>query len=176
VSLIDDYLIPFYGLKEGKYDYEFEAGNKFFEFFENSDIHGGDLKIHLQLYRKSGFLELKFKIMGTLKVTCDRCLEDFDHEIDSENELYIRFGNDYEEISDTVIVIPHEETRINVSQYIYEFSVLALPMQKIHPDDDAGSSGCNQEMMEKLNKMTPHETEDEMDPRWDVLKKLKSKN
>jgi len=173
---MDDYLIPFYGLKEGKYDYEFEAGNKFFEFFENPDIHGGYVKINLQLYRKTSFLELKFKIMGTLKVTCDRCLEDFDHEIDSENELYIRFGNDYEEISDCIIVIPHEETRINVSQYIYEFSVLALPMRKIHPDDDEGNAGCNQEMIEKLNKMTPSEAEDEMDPRWDVLRKLKSKN
>ncbi len=176
MSLIDDYLIPFYGLKEGKYDYEFEAGNKFFEFFENPEIHGGDIKIDLQLYRKTNFLELKFKIKGTLNVTCDRCLEEFNHEIESENELYIRFGEDFEEISDTIIIIPREETRINVAQYIYEFSVLALPLQKIHPDKEDGKPGCNTEMLDKLNKMAPHEEEQDTDPRWDALKNLRSKN
>lgn len=176
MSLIDDYLIPFYGLKEGKYDYEFEADNKFFELFENPDIHGGNLKINLQLYRKANFLELKFSIAGTLNVTCDRCLEDFDHEIDSKNELYIRFGDDFEEISDTIIVIPREETRINIGQYIYEFSVLALPLQKIHPEDENENPGCNREMLEKLNKMSPLADDQETDPRWDTLKNLRSKN
>lgn len=176
MSLIDDYLIPFYGLKEGKYDYEFEAGSKFFEFFENPEIHGGDLKIDLRLYRKASFLELKFRIKGTLNVTCDRCLEDFDHEINSKNELYIRFGDNFEEISDSIIVIPREETRINVAQYIYEFSILALPLQKVHPEDERGNPACNREMIDKLSKMAPNEADQESDPRWDALKNLKLKN
>ena len=178
MSLIDDYLIPFHGLKEGIYDYEFEAGDDFFEFFDNPDVHGGELKILLRLHRKSQFLELKFKISGKLNVTCDRCLENFDHAIDSENVLYVRFGEKPEEISDTVVIIPHEETRINIAQYIYEFSLLALPVQKIHPLDERGVSGCNPEMMKRLSRhmFGVNKNKIESDPRWDALKNFKSKN
>lgn len=176
MSLMDEYLIPFFGLKEGKYDYEFEAGDKFFELFENPEIHGGNLKVYLQLYRKSTFLELEFKIQGTLSVTCDRCLEEFDHEIFSRNELFVRFGDEFEEISDTIIIIPREESRINVAQYIYEFAVLALPMQKFHPEDSNGKPLCNREMIAKLDKLSPREKEQHSDPRWDALKDLGTKN
>ena len=178
MSLIDDYLIPFYGLKEGIHDYEFAAGDEFFKFFDNPDIHGGNLKVFLQLDRKTQFLELKFKLEGELRVTCDRCLEIFDHLVYSENELFVRFGDRLEEISDTVITIPHDETRLNVAQYIYEYSLLALPMQKIHPDNENGDPGCNVEMIKRLENHSPEKEEkkSETDPRWDALKKLKSKN
>lgn len=178
MSLIDDYLIPFYGLKEGIHDYEFEAGDEFFKFFDNPEILGGNLKVFLQLDRKTQFMELKFKLEGELAVTCDRCLEIFDHPVYSENELYVRFGDNFEEISDTVITIPYEETRLNIAQYIYEFAILALPMQKIHPDTENRASGCNAEMLKKLENHLPGEEEEnaETDPRWDALKKLKSKN
>ena len=173
---MEDYLIPFYGLKEGVYEYDFSAGNDFFELFENPDIHGGNLDIRLFLNRKSQFLELTFRITGYLNISCDRCLDDFDHPIDTENMLYVRFGEENEEISDTVMVMSREETRLNIAQYIYEFAVLALPVQKIHPEDKHGNSGCNKEMLKKLKTFTRKETENETDPRWDALNKLKSKN
>ncbi len=178
MSLIDDYLIPFYGLKEGIHDYEFEAGDEFFKFFDNPEVHGGSLKVFLQLDRKSQFLELKFRLAGELTVTCDRCLGVFDQPINSNNDLYVRFGDQFEELSDTVITIPQDETRLNVAQYIYEFAVLDLPLQKIHPDNENGDPGCNQEMLKKLENHSPGDTKEDAgtDPRWDALKKLKSKN
>ncbi len=176
VSLKDEYLIPFYGLKEGIYDYGFEAGNDFFEFFDNPEVHGGDLKIHLELNRRAQFLELKFVITGSLDVNCDRCLKEFGHKVETENELIVRFGDEFEEISDSVITIPREETRFNVAQYIYEFAVLSLPMQKIHPDNEDNMPGCDEEMIRKLENLHPPEEEEKTDPRWDVLKNLNSKN
>jgi uncharacterized protein len=174
VSLIDEYLIPFHGLKEGIYDYEFDAGDDFFELFDNPDIKGGDLKVYLNLNRGARFLEFKFKITGHLQVTCDRCLENLNFQTDTENELIVRFGEEREEVSDSVLIISREETRFNVAQYIYEFAALSLPIKRIHPDKADGSSGCNKEMIEKLENLKPSE-EDKIDPRWDALKKLKSK-
>lgn len=176
MSLIDEYLIPFYGLKEGIYDYEFEAGNDFFELFENPDVKGGDLKINLILNRRAQFLEFRFNIAGSLTVSCDRCLEEFEFDTLTENELIVRFGEGFEEISDTVIIIPRDETRFNIAQYIYEFSVLSLPVQKVHPVREDGIPGCNKEMLRKLENLHLREEEDNTDPRWDALKNLKSKN
>ncbi|MFW5644717.1 MAG: YceD family protein [Bacteroidota bacterium] len=173
-SLIDEYLIPFHGLKEGIYDYEFDAGNDFFELFDNPDIKGGDVKINLNLNRGVRFLEFKFNITGFLVILCDRCLEYFNFKVDTENELIARFGEKHEEISDRVIMIPREETRFNVAQYIYEFLALSLPIQRIHPDDPDGSSGCDQEMITKLENLKPREKE-KTDPRWDALKNVKFK-
>jgi uncharacterized metal-binding protein YceD (DUF177 family) len=176
VSLIDDYLIPFHGLKEGLHEYDFEAGNDFFEFFENPDLKGGDLKIGVELNRGAQFLDFRFKIKGTLIVSCDRCLDEYEHPVNTENELIVRFSDDFEEISDTVITIPREETRFNVAKYIYEFAVLALPVQKVHPTRDDGSTACNTDMIKRLENHLPRDNEQETDPRWDALKNLKSKN
>jgi len=176
VSLIDDYLIPFHGLKEGIYNYSFEAGDDFFSLFENPDILGGNLKIELILNRKNQFLEFDFHLKGYLLVPCDRCLEAYQLEIDTHNKLFVRFSTEFSELSDTVITIPHDETRINIAQYIYEFSALALPVQKIHPDQSPGKPGCSQEMLERLGDHTPDNNggdDDNTDPRWDALKKLK---
>jgi uncharacterized metal-binding protein YceD (DUF177 family) len=182
---MDNYVIPFHGLKEGLHEYKFEAKTPFFEFFDNPDVPDGDLDIELSLIRKSQFLELNFIIKGTLQVVCDRCLDEYDQEINTTNVFFIRFGDDFEEISDDVIIIPRDETRINIAQYIYEFAVLALPVRKIHPNKENGESGCDEDMIKKLNEHSGNDSSliDEeagdtinIDPRWEMLKKLKDLN
>ena len=185
MSLMDNYVIPLHGLKEGLHEYKFEAKNAFFESFDNSDVSGGDLEVELNLNKKSQFLELDFIIKGTLQVVCDRCLDEYDQEINATVVLFVRFGDDFEEISDDIIVIPRDAIRISVAQYIYEFAVLALPIQKIHPDKKNGESSCNADMIKKLaehsgNKSFSNEEDagdsDDIDPRWELLKKFKDLN
>lgn len=173
VKWMDEYMIPFYSLKEGIHNFSFEAGNKFFEHFDNPDIRGGNINVDLSFNKKSGFLELNFKIQGFLIVICDRCLENFKYSIITEETLYVRFGDEAEEETDNVIIIPREETRINVAQYIYEFSALSLPVQKIHPVIN-DISGCNKEMLKKLEEHQNKESEN-IDPRWEELLKLRNK-
>jgi len=175
VSLMDHYALPIHGLKEGKHEYEFEADAQFFEYFENADITGGDLKITLILDKKSQFMQLDFHINGYIRTICDRCLDDFDYPVNIHEQLFVRFGEDAGEISDNVIVIPREESRLNVAQFIYEYSALALPVGKTHPDTAKGQPGCNPEMIEKLNEHIRH-PEEGTDPRWDALKNLNKKN
>lgn len=179
MSLINDYSIPFYGLKEGKYEYDFTAGDEFFALFDNTEIHGGELSIRLGLIRKSQLLELDFRITGKLNITCDRCTSPFDFAIESRNILFVRLGESFEELSDEIIVIPSGETRFNVAQYIYEYSVLSLPLQRTHPDTPEGVSGCDPEMLEHLYNLSGSEEENDeegTDPRWEELKKLKFKS
>jgi len=170
---MDDYTIPFYGLKEGVHAYDFEIDNWFFEFFDNPDLPGGKLRVLLSLARKPSFLELEFSFKGHLRLICDRCLDEYDHLVDFEQKMFVRFGDKDEEQSDIVVVIPKEETRLNVAQYIYEFAALSIPVKKVHPDDENGKGTCNQEMIRKLEQHQRDSVE-YTDPRWEVLKNLKN--
>ena len=72
-----------------------------------------------------------------------------------------------------LIIINESENHINVAHYIYENIMLSLPYQLIHPDDNNGNPGCNSEILSKLNNhLTKNSTEDDFDPRWNILKKL----
>ena len=58
-----------------------------------------------------------------------------------------------------------------MSQFFYEYILLALPIKKIHPDDRNGVSQCDPEMIKKLEEHLTSDI-DETDPRWNELKKL----
>ena len=75
------------------------------------------------------------------------------------------------EIEDDVIMIHKDDHEIDVGQFMYEFIILALPYQRIHPNDDNGVPACNPEMIRKLEAHRGNRKQkDQMDPRWDALK------
>ena len=171
----DEYDIPIYGLKEGIHNYKYKINTDFFEFYKNPDLSGGSLDLTLALKKSPQFLELDFHFTGTLNLICDRCLEFFDYEIEVTEKLFVRFGDKFEELDDNVIVIPKDESRINIAQYIYEYAALYIPYKKVHPDTNISGSGCNPEMLKRLNELKVEESnlkKDIIDPRWDKLKNL----
>jgi uncharacterized metal-binding protein YceD (DUF177 family) len=169
---MDEYEIPIHGLTEGIHNYSFDIKASFFEYYNNPDLPGGHLKVDLCLNKKAQFLEFDFQLTGALDLVCDRCLEVFPFNIDLEEKLFVRFGNKFEELDDNIIVIPREESRFNISQYLYEFAALSVPYKKVHPETTNGKSGCDPEMIKRLNELKVEEKIDVIDPRWDKLKNL----
>lgn len=167
------YTIPFAGLKIGEHDFDFQVDGTFFENFPESEIKEADVEIHVVLEKQESMLVLNFDIQGVINVICDRCLDEFPFPIISEEVLIVKFGPEYEEVSDDVIVLPATETAIDLEQYIYEYIMTALPIQRIHPDLPDGASGCNKEMLEHFSKMKKERT---IDPRWEALSHLKEDN
>ncbi len=163
--------IPFRGLKEGKHEFEFVADNSFFEQFDSSEVKKGLVKIRIDLIKHTTFLELHFDIGGRVTVICDRCLEPFAMGIKHQAELYIRFGEKTYEQSEEVLVLADSSFEIQLDQYIFEYVHLALPYKRIHPEINK-HSGCNEEMIKKIEDHTAHEETEETDPRWDKLKGL----
>jgi uncharacterized metal-binding protein YceD (DUF177 family) len=91
-----------------------------------------------------------------------------DFPIDTTAHLIVKFGKDYAEESDEIVVIPETEGVINLAWFLYEFAALAIPIKHTH-----APGKCNKEMSEKLKSHTANsEEEDDTDPRWDVLKEL----
>ena len=166
------YAIPFTGLKEGKHDFNFVVDNSFFEQFESSEVKRGVVNVQVELIKHSQFLELQFDINGKITVNCDRCLEPFVIRISHQAMLYIRFGEETLEQSDELLILADSVNEVHLDQFIYEYIHLALPIQRIHPEID-GVTGCNTEMMEKLEAHDADDQEDATeDPRWEKLKGL----
>ena len=166
------YAIPFKGLKEGKHDFNFVVDNSFFEQFESSEVKRGLVNVQVELIMHSQFLELQFDINGKITINCDRCLEPFVTRITHQAMLYIRFGEKTLEQSDELLILADSENEVPLDQLLFEYIHLALPIQRIHPEID-GISGCNPEMMEKLNAHDADDTEiASEDPRWEKLRGL----
>lgn len=174
-----DYEIAFKGLKEGQHEFNYEIDRSFFELIDHSLIENGTLKAKVLLTTQPTMLTLDFNIKGTILTSCDRCLEPLEVPVKYRGKMYVKFGDNYDEPTDEIMVIPHEEHQINVAHLIYEFIGVSIPMQCVHPADKDGNPSCNPEMIAKLEEHrggeSPSETE-EIDPRWSELKKLIGKN
>ena len=171
VEKLQEYLIPFSVLKEGLHTFSFEAGDMFFARFSNTDVTGGDIKVLVNLQKNNTYLELEFLISGFLRITCDRCLDEFNSKIEANEKIYVRFGEEYCELEDNVIVIPFGDKKIDISQFIYEYSILSLPLRRIHPEDNDGKPACVGNMLEILEKHS--EKKNKLpDPIWDSLKNI----
>ena len=71
------------------------------------------------------------------------------------------------------MIIPHSEYQINIAQYVYEMLVLSVPLKKVHPGVLDGT--LKSEVLDKLEELQPKDTKEnkeDIDPRWDALKKL----
>ncbi|MCU0471844.1 MAG: DUF177 domain-containing protein [Bacteroidales bacterium] len=169
------YFIPISGLKEGRHSYDFEINKKFFEQFEESEVKEGALTAVIEADKRSTHIDLTIRIKGFVTISCDRCLGAFGQPVDCENRLLVKFGKGYDESDPDLITIPADENELDLNQYFYEYILLALPIQRVHPNDKNGNSTCDPEMLDKLKEHIVSD-ESENDPRWDELKKLMNNN
>jgi len=169
-----EYSISFVGLKVGSHEFEYKIEQKFFDYFEFYDFNNVNVNVELVLTKKTTLLELHFKINGFVNVNCDLTNEPYNQNIKSDFNLVVKFGEEYNDENIDILIIPHGEHEINIQQYIYELIVLAVPAKRIHPGIEDGS--LNSEILKKLEELSPKEKEgkpkEDIDPRWDTLKKL----
>ena len=104
---LNEYLIPFLGLKLGKHQFEFQINKTFFDYFEFDEFENADVKVSLMLEKKSTMMELHFKHKGTVYVPCDVTGEMFDLPIKGKLRVVVQFGeafnNDNEELFELYI-------------------------------------------------------------------------
>ena len=172
------YAVRISGLGEGDHDFSFELDKKFFVLFEHSEISNGNVHAEVILEKKTGVFALHFSLEGKVEVVCDRCLENFFTDISTTQTIFIKFGETPGEIEDDVLMIGRDSHQIEVGQHLYEFIILALPYQKVHPDDSEGHSTCSPEMLKRLDahKTKEPDSDEMIDPRWDALKGIIEKN
>jgi len=174
LDILKQYRIPFTGLKLGVHHFRFEAGEDFFKCFPDSAIGKSNVQVDVSFEKRETFFVLNFSIGGTVEVECDRCTERFNQEILDEHKVYVKFDSEakrQKQDDDDIIYISPNDIYVDLSQLIYELVNLSLPMQKIHPLKDDGSSGCNKKVLKILEGKK--EKDKEPDPRWAALKNIK---
>lgn len=192
VGKFEKYKIDLKGMQADTCQYEFLLDNLFFANIDGPEVQKGKVHVTLVVKRTSRAYELNFRTEGVVWVPCDRCLDDMEQPITSVDKLMVKFGEEYAEEGDNLIVIPEVEGVINVAWFMYEFIALAIPMKHVH-----APGKCNKEMSGKLSKhlrTTPDDEEifsdmgagEEMpveedkeapiDPRWNELKKILDNN
>ncbi|MFV0470062.1 MAG: YceD family protein [Dysgonomonas sp.] len=183
------YNIPLKSLSEGVHTYEYQLDKKYFTDINDgdSDIKKGNVAVDLSIKRISSTFELNFNLNGEVVVACDRCLDDLPIEIASQNRLFVKFGKEYSEESDEIVIIPEDDGEINIAWFLFEFIALNIPIKKVH-----APGKCNKMMTSKLNKHSSTSSDDldegeadiaaddvdsendtvTSDPRWESLKGL----
>ena len=151
---------------------EFDLDNRFFAALDSSELRQGTLHVSVSIRKATGFFELQFHSEGTVTVTCDRCLDDMDLPISTDNRLVVKLGTAYSE-EDDVIIVSEDEGILDTSWLIYEFVMLAIPIKHVH-----APGKCNPAMSKVLEELSTDRSSDEesdqhIDPRWSALLKLK---
>ena len=172
---LKEYLLPSGGLKLWKYQFDYQIDNTFFKNFDYDEYNAVSVKVDIVLEKKSTMLELDFKYKGTVNVPCDVSGEEFDLPIKGKLKLLVKFGDAFNDENEELLILPHGEFQVNVAQYIYESIILSVPLRRVHPGVKDGSLT---DVIEKLESLSPKENKKEeqqnndIDPRWENLKKL----
>jgi uncharacterized metal-binding protein YceD (DUF177 family) len=170
----ENYAIKFTGLKLGEHRFEYKIDNTFFDEFDYQEFLESDIQADVILNKKNTHLEFDIYIKGKVKVECDITLETFDLPVENALSIVVKFGDDFKEVDDKLIIIPQGHNEFQIEQYIYECVVLAVPSKKVHPGVEDGT--LDSEILDKLNHHSIDREENienkETDPRWDKLKKL----
>jgi uncharacterized metal-binding protein YceD (DUF177 family) len=175
MKVLKDYIIPFVGLKVGEHHFDYHIDNTFFNNFDYDEFHSVDIKIDLKFEKKTTLMELYFAANGYVNINCDLTNEPYNQGINDTFELVVKFGSEYNDDNEDILIIPHGEYELNIAQYIYELIVLAVPIKRVHPGIEDGT--LKTDILSKLKELSPGEdsktkTSEEIDPRWNNLKKL----
>ena len=167
-------------------EYQYQLDNLFFAELDAPEVQKGKVDVTLKVRKTSGVYQLDFHTEGHVVVICDRCLDEMEQPIETDDRLRDKLGAEYSE-DDDMVVVPEEDGYINVAWFIYELIALSIPMKHVH-----APGKCNKEMVDKLSKhlRTVKDEEDddfedmeeaeeeprEIDPRWNELKKILDNN
>ncbi len=146
-----DFIIQIKGLQNGEHEYEFPIDGAFFRNFENSQILDADLNADVLLEKGGGWMNIEADVTGTVTVECDRCLDDVVLPMDFYCTMTVKFAKDLsDDDGDEFIVMDPTESELDLSQFLYDYVCLNLPLQKVHPEGE-----CNEQMMQKLGSFSP---------------------
>ena len=129
--------------------------------------------IDIDFFRTLQFIQVKFELTANIKLTCDRSLDKFDHEIETNYQVLFK-AEEVEESADengSIRNIDTNSKQIDLEQDVLDTIMLNLPIKKLHPrflDDDGNPK-------EFVNEQfgDEHSDEEAIDPRWEALKELK---
>ncbi len=171
-----EFEIAWQGLKPGPHTYVYDIDDRFTQEREvDKSFKNWNAKITLTFDKHESFFMLHFDVDGKVTVPCDRCGDEFVLRLWDEFDLVIKLtGDDTEKIEDEddVAFIPRSETVIDISSWLYEYLMLSIPLQRVHPDKEDGTSGCNPQALNLLDQLS-EQPDHNANPLWKGLEGIK---
>jgi len=178
VKYLKQYRIPFSGLAAGQHDFEFEIDDKFFDCYAHSLVKKGNLNAHVELQKQENMLIVLFHIKGTIQLTCDVCLQEFDSPLAIDERTLVKFTEeDWENSTEEVVFLAKAEYELDIANLLYEYINVCVPYYSRCTEQGINIS-CDPEMLAKINQeesiTESEDSTEKIDPRWDILKKIKN--
>ena len=134
----------------------------YYEFNEYMEEFGADITADLELKSLGQFIEVTGDLQGKLKLTCDRCLSEYEYNLDIEIEetfakqsLQDEYSSEFELQSGQFITDLNGEKEIDIYDLLYQSVILALPNKKVC------GINCNEDMF--MSEENYHEHDSRMD-------------
>ena len=112
-------------------------------------------------------------VTGTVRSSCDRCNAPVTLSIDHRVRYVVKFGDRTYRNDDDILVLGPAEHLLDVSEFLYESTVLGMPLRRAHEHEE----DCDPKVLQWLTgsvDFAPDEEQEETDPRWAALKGLSS--
>jgi len=154
----DVYVLRLSGIELGNHKYSMICDKAFFELTGLVEIEEGNIKVEIEMEKSAKMLTLKFHFNGEVVVMCDRCLDLLSLPLDFTDFLVVNLVSHLDksfENDDNIWQIHEKAYELDLTHFLYEAIELALPTQRIHPDNEDGEPTCNPEMLQKLAELAP---------------------
>lgn len=139
-----------------------------YEFNEFMPEFGADIHADLEFKSLGEFVEVTGEVTGKLKLTCDRCLNEFEYDLDididetfAKRALQDEYSQEFELKNGQFITDLNGEKEIDVYDLLYQSVILALPNKKVC------GINCNEGMFASDENNQVH------DNRMDIFKTIK---
>lgn len=164
-----EYLIEFNKVLKGENLLEYKLGKEFLHLFAEDSTEDIDIQATVKVQKSENMYQVTLHLKGSVKLTCDLCLDEYPQPVDSNYHLIIKVSEQERYDDDEIIYITPETISYDLSQFIYDNLMLSIPLKKVCTES---GKECNQEVVSKMDELRYHE-EEEPDPRWEKLKEIK---
>ena len=113
-------------LEIGEHLFDFQLDREYFTTIDNTELLGGAVDVKVRLILREDDFAVDMDIVGQVQVTCDRCLDAMNVDVDI-----------YEEEME----LEEDVKQLDLAWLAYELIIVNLPLVHSHQD-----GGCNPDM------------------------------
>lgn len=130
-------------------------------------------RLSLEMDKSAHQIHLRVLLEVKAELSCDKCTKSYQEDVPVEFEMVYLFGEEpVDDVEPNVVYLPYTADSIDISDEIYDFAYLSVPMRKVC--EEACKGLCPHCGID-LNEGNCDCTDDSVDPRWEPLLKLKNK-
>jgi len=161
------------GLNNGEYRQVFEIKDKFFEAYEGSEVKAGEFIVNTLVVLRGLDRKITINIEGTItNLLCDYCAKRLECAISTTLNFVIKESEKKIESTDEIIYVLPNQYQVDIDHLIFEMINLSIPNKRTHNKSEQKDGRCDKEMLELMEEYAT-KTNNKIDPRWEVLNKLK---